>query len=241
VHVGMHSGDQAMRAMSRMIPALPAFIGLSANSPLWRGHETGHAAYRHRILAAARTYGLPPRFDDWQQFNQYLSAAMRAGAIQQFKDIHWDLRPHPDFGTLELRVMDAASDLSALHGLVAFARIMMIRLARASAAEVARVLPPDLPHWIDKENRFRAGLLGLDADFIIDESGHHRPLRALIEDLLDFCEPVATELAESRGLEIAKGLLDGTPSYERQVQVYKKNNSARSTVKYLQEALIDGA
>ena len=87
VHVGMESGDQAMCAMSRLIPALSAFIALSANSPFWRGHETGHVAYRHRILAVAANFGLPPRFDDWRAFNEFLKAARRANMIKHFKDV----------------------------------------------------------------------------------------------------------------------------------------------------------
>jgi carboxylate-amine ligase len=85
VHVGMESGDQAIRTMTRLIPALSAFIAISANSPFWRGHETGHVAYRHRILAAAPNYGLPPRFDNWRSFEKFMRAAHRANMINHFE------------------------------------------------------------------------------------------------------------------------------------------------------------
>jgi len=101
VHVGMKSGDEAMRVMSLLAPALPAFVALSANSPFWRGHETGHAAYRHRILAATPSYSLPPNLRTWAEFEDLMSAAQHAGVARSIKDIHWDIRPHPDFGTLE--------------------------------------------------------------------------------------------------------------------------------------------
>ena len=156
VHVGMRSGDEAMLVMLRMIPALPAFIALSSNSPFWRGHDTEHAAYRHQILAASPNYGLPPRFESWTGFERFYDAATRAGMIQHFKDIHWDIRPHPDFGTLELRVMDAASDVASLHGIAAFARSVMIKMALASDSEVEEVLPRELPHWIEKQNLLRS-------------------------------------------------------------------------------------
>lgn len=241
VHIGMHSGDQAMLAMVRLIPALSAFIALSANSPFWRGHETGHAAYRHRILAAAPNYGLPSTFEDWQAFDNFLQAASRASMIRTFKDIHWDIRPHPDFGTLEIRVMDSALNLRAVHALVTFARCLAVRLAEASASEVAEVLPTGLPYWIEKQNCYRASLLGLDAEYIINERGTHRPLFDVVTELLDFCEAVAPRINESHGLQITRSLLAARPGYEAQVDAYRKAHSARSIVEMLQHSLVDAA
>ncbi len=241
VHVGMTSGDQAISAMSRLIPAMSALIALSANSPFWRGHATDHAAYRHRILAAAPNYGLPPRFDDWRAFDEFLDAALRARMIRHFKDIHWDIRPHPDFGTLELRVMDSASDLRTVHGLVAFARCLMLRLAEALVQEISEVLPGNLPYWIEQQNRFRAGLRGLDAEYVIDKNGNHRPLRDVIRDLIEFCRPIATDIDETLGLQIARDLLNGPPGYQRQLDAYRSDYSARSVVKMLQRSLVDTA
>jgi carboxylate-amine ligase len=237
VHIGMRSGDEAMRVMSLLAPALPAFIALSANSPFWRGHETGHAAYRHRILAAAPSYSLPPDFRTWAEFEEFMSAAQHAGVARSIKDIHWDIRPHPDFGTLEIRAMDAASDLPTLHGLVAFARSLALCLRDVTAEDVAAILPPDLPHWIAKENRFRAAHLGLAADYIIDVKGNLRPLREIIADLIEFCSTTAALTGEAAGLQLAKGLLTGTSGYERQLQAYEENHSARSVVNMLTDAL----
>ncbi|MCH8074012.1 MAG: YbdK family carboxylate-amine ligase, partial [Proteobacteria bacterium] len=191
VHIGMKSGDEAMRVISLLAPALPAFIALSANSPFWRGHETGHAAYRHRILAAAPSFGLPPALGTWGEFADFMSAAQRSGMVHSIKDVHWDIRPHPDFGTIEIRAMDAASDLSALQALVAFARSLALCLRDAPVDAVSTILPLDLPGWIARENRFRAAHLGLAADYIIDVTGNLRPLRELIADLIEFCSPTA--------------------------------------------------
>lgn len=241
VHVGMASGDQAMGVMSRLIPAMPALIALSANSPFWRGHETGHAAYRHRILAAAPNYGLPTRFNDWQEFDEFLDAACRANMLETFKDIHWDMRPHPDFGTLEIRAMDSASNLRTLHGLVAFTRCLALRVAAASSRDVSDVLPIELPAWIENQNRYRASLRGLDAEYIVDTSGNHRPLRDVVSDLFDFCAPIADSLDETRGLQIAAELLSGKTGYELQADAYRSENSARSVTRMLQQSLLDGA
>jgi len=240
VHVGMSSGDQAMHTMSLMIPAIPVLIAFSANAPFWRGHVTGHASYRHRILAAAPNYGLPPRFRDWAQFRQYFDAAIRSGTINGIKDIHWDVRPHPDFGTLEVRVMDAASDLRTVHGLVAFARLLVLALAESDASQIGRILPLDLPAWMTRENRYRASHLGLDADYIMDSRGSLRPMRTVLADLLDFCRPAAGRFNECCGLAIADAMAQEPQGWERQVQAYAPNRSARAAVEELQRLLADG-
>ncbi len=228
VHVGMPSGDDAMRAMSRLIPALPAFIALSANSPFWRGHETGHAAYRHRILAASPTYGLPTSFGCWADFEQFCHAAISSGTIEHFKGIHWDIRPHPDFGTLEIRVMDAASDLQDVHALAAFARVLAVCMARATDGEISRILPAKLPVWVERENHFRAGRIGIDADYIYNDEGRRRPIRGLIEDLIALCGPIAEEIGESEGLESAREMLGGRMGYSAQLDVFSATDSMQA-------------
>ena len=238
VHVGMRSGDEAIRAMSQLIPALPVFIALSANSPFWRGHKTGHAAYRHRILAAASQYGFPVAFRDWAGFNSFYSAALKAGMIRDFKDIHWDIRPHPGFGTIEIRTMDAVSDLKTLHALVAFARTMAVCMARAEPEEVSRVLPLGLPAWIEKENCYRAGHCGLGAEFIYNEKGEHRPLRGLIKDLVNFCKPVANDIGENKNLELAGKILTDEPGYSRQLKIYAESHSTRAVAEDLKNQLL---
>ena len=221
--------------------ATQTYLSTHANSPFWRGHKTGFAAYRHRILAAAPTYGLPTRCKDWQGFQNFLAAGKRSGMIKTFKDIHWDMRPHPDFGTLEIRVMDSASDIRTLHGLVAFARCLVRWAAEASVQDVTEVIPDKLPFWIEKQNRFAASQKGLDAEFITDKNGDHRHMRDVIGDLVDRCESIAAKIGEEYGLQIARELLAGRPSYERQIEEYNRNDSARSVVTMLQKSLVNAS
>ncbi len=240
VHIGMPSGDDAMRVMARLIPALPAFVALSANSPFWRGHDTGYVAYRHRILSAAPTYGLPLAFASWADFERFYSAALRSGTIKNFKSIHWDVRPHPDFGTLEIRVMDAAPDIRALNALVAFARVMVVMIMRTTDAELRRVLPDALPRWVAHENHFRAGQSGLDADYICDSEGHTRPLRDLVADLVALCKPVAAQIGEAEGLGLVDEILGGRTGYASQSNVFARNESMQEVVATLAHQLVAG-
>ncbi|MDJ0917400.1 MAG: YbdK family carboxylate-amine ligase [Woeseiaceae bacterium] len=241
VHVGMSSGDEAMRVMYRLMPAVPAFVAMSANSAFWRGHDTGHAAYRHRILAAAPNYGLPTTFNDWRAFERFCESAIRCGSIKTFKNIHWDIRPHPDFGTLELRAMDSPSSIERLHGLVAFARSMMLTLSLASETAVSELLPLGLPYWIEHENRYRAAHLGMDADFILDTDGRTRPLRDLAADLIEFSRPAAEQHGDARGLDLARAMLDRTTDYNRQRKIYEETTRASAIVDDLREVLLTSA
>ncbi len=233
VHVGMPSGDDAMRAMSRLIPALPAFIALAANSPFWRGHRTGHVSYRHRILAAAPNFGLPESFGTWAAFEAFYHAALGCGMIEHFKDVHWDIRPHPDFGTIEIRAMDAAPDLQNLHALVAFARAMAVCMVRTTDGDVRRILPTALPVWVQRENHYRAAFSGLDADYIMDKQGRHRPLRAVIEDLIALCAPVAEEIGETGGLKLAADILAGRAGYTMQLDAFSGTDSTHAVTEAL--------
>lgn len=239
VHTGMRSGDEAIRAMSHLVPVLPAFIALSANSPFWRGYKTGHAAYRHRILAASPYYGLPVSFQNWAGFEKFFNAARKSGVIRRIKDIHWDVRPSPVFGTVEIRTMDAVGDLQTLRALTAFARVMTVCMARASTGEVSRIFPIDLPRWIIKENCYRASHHGLNAMFIHDEQGNSRPLRGLIEDLIDFCQPTAVVIGEGRNLERCRKILIDGPGYVHQLKVYAASHSARTVVESLRDQLLE--
>ena len=159
--------------------------------------------------------------------------------IRHFKDIHWDIRPHPDFGTVELRVMDAVSDLHTLQGLAAFARALILCFSSASRTEVATVLPLNLPDWIIKQNRYRAGVHGLEAPYIIDENGQTCSVREIAGNLIEFCTSTAIECGEFDALGIARNLLVSGPPYERQLKTYHQQNSVRSVVKTLQSMLID--
>jgi carboxylate-amine ligase len=240
VHVGMNSGDEAIRVMSRLVPALPAFIALSANSPFWRGHETGHAAYRHRILAATPSYCLPPPLHSWGEFSDFMDAAVRSGMVHAIKDIHWDIRPHPDFGTVEIRTMDAASDLTTLHALVSFVRCAVLAFRDASKDEVTGILPYELPEWIARENCYRAAHHGLAANYIVDIDGNIRPLSDIIEHVMEFCRPAAEQYGETIGLDLAAKLLSGVPGYERQLQAFERNKSPRDVVHMLADTLANG-
>ena len=235
IHLGMPDPQEAITLMQELRPYLPLWIALSASSPYWHGADTRFAAFRQRVLAAARTYGLPPEFSDWAAFSRCFRAMQRAGLIQSIRDLHWDIRPHHDFGTLELRVLDAQPSLERALALVALLRSLARALRQhrrggdrkgarpdpdaAAALALGSAVPcplPPVPWWLIKDNCFAASRHGIAAGLIGDESGLVLPLRQVALQTLAFA--AAAAVAEERpGLALLRReILEGDLPYQRQ-------------------------
>ncbi|SDY74028.1 YbdK family carboxylate-amine ligase [Nitrosomonas sp. Nm33] len=124
VHIGVKGTAEAIYLMRALKAYLPLLIALSASSPFWRGYDTGFVSYRLRILAASRSYGIPPSFNDWHQLMDFYKASQNAGMIQTINDIHWDIRVRPQWGTVEVRVMDAQPTITESMQLASFIRVL---------------------------------------------------------------------------------------------------------------------
>jgi len=237
VHVGMASGDEAIRVMRYLTPCLPWLIAISANSPFWRGHRTGYACYRRRLLAASRSYGIPPYFEDWSDFATFFDMARRSRAIHTLKDIHWDIRPHPDFGTLEIRVMDAQSTVTEVTFIAGLVRALAAWLASNSDDVVDAVAPHRLTPWIERENHFRASHWGLQAEIIVDEGGATLPLLERFKKLTAAVAHAASEMGEDA---IARRLTEmdkHVPGYMLQHAVPDQQADTRPVVAYLRDRI----
>lgn len=237
IHVGMRSGDDAIRVMRYLTPCLPVLMAVSANSPFWRGYDSGYAAYRHRILAATPHYGLPPYFGGWNEFVEAFNMAQRARMIESFKDIHWDIRPHPDFGTLEVRVMDAQIDLDALRMIAALTRSLVVYIADQSDELLDRALPARLPYWIERENHYRASHQALAAQYIIDEKGQTRPLMKLVTDIIEQATPAAEKIGEGATMNALQEWVEHGAGYQEQRRVFAETSSLLEVVRHLAAVL----
>lgn len=238
LHVGMRSGDEAIRVMRRLTPCLPALLALAANSPFWRGYDTMYACYRQRILASSRHYGRPAYFDGWRDFQAFFALAQRTGTISTIKDIHWDIRPQPDLGTIELRVMDCPSSLAAMAALMAFARSLVVHVADATDSKLDGRLPPQLPDWMEADNYHRASHRGLEAEVIADGTGRRASLREQVNALVDLIRPTAAQLGELVNLRRLETSLLREPGYARQRELDWRQHSRRDVVDGLRQDLL---
>jgi carboxylate-amine ligase len=237
VHVGMPSGEEAIAIMAALKPYLPILLALSASSPFWWGYDTGYASYRQRVLASMRSYGLPPTFQSWQEFTDLFQSGRSAGMLDIIRDIHWDLRPQPDLGTLEVRVMDSQPTIQESIALSAFVHSLIVYHQHCHREQTAGFLLMPCHGWIEKENYFQASHLGLEACYIEDDRGHSRPIAAIVRDILEALAPTADQLGEAEHLKFLEKRLEGGASYIRQRQVFQQTGAPKEVVASLVKEL----
>jgi carboxylate-amine ligase len=237
VHVGVTSGDEAISLMRNLRPYLPLLIAVSASSPFWWGHDSGYACYRQRVLASMRSYGIPPHFDSWKAFSDFFESARRAKAFVSVDDIHWDIRPRPDMGTLEVRVMDSQPTIHEATVLTAFVQVLVAFLREESSKDACGMMINRFPSWIDKENHFRASRHGMEADFIEDERGHTKPIKDVIENVIRRVTSTAKRMGVLEQIMQLERFLDKGPSYKQQRKVFKESGSLKEVALFLVRAL----
>ncbi len=197
VHVGVPDGDLAVALSSALVPYLPHLLALSANSPFWQGVDTGLASARAALFRLLPHAGIPPHFADWRRFSAYCRVMHACGAIRATKDIYWDIRPRPQQGTIEFRVCDVPGGLTAVLGLAALIRCLVVAAQRRLEAEPRRRRGDPRRHWLAAENKWRAARYGLQARCARTVGA---PVRTLAEDagrLVGRLAPLARELGEA--------------------------------------------
>jgi glutamate---cysteine ligase / carboxylate-amine ligase len=227
VHVGVRAPDKAMPIVNGLLSYLPHFLALSASSPYWIGSDTGLASYRSKVFEALPTAGLPYQLSGWHEFEKYMEALISSHAIESVREVWWDIRPHPGFGTVELRICDGLPTLDEIVCVAALAQCLVERFDRQ--LDHGYTLPEPRP-WLVRENKWRAARYGLDAEIVVDNSGSVQPVTEAITDLVDDLLPIARRLDCERELESIPRLIQLGASYQRQRAVAAANNGDLAAV-----------
>ena len=212
-HVGVRSAEKAIAIANALTAYIPHFLALSASSPWFEGRDTGLASSRTKVFEGLPTAGLPAMLDDWEQFQELMTTLISAKAISSIREIWWDIRPHPNFGTVELRICDGLPTVSEIATVAALAQCLVARLD--SLIDRGFTLPRP-KRWIVGQNKWRAARHGIDAELIIDEQGTLSPLRDVIAELVEELTPAARKLGCEAELLGALRILEDGPSYLRQ-------------------------
>ena len=216
VHVGVEHRDKALPLMRAMLTYFPHLQALSAGSPYWAGEHTGYASNRSLLFQQIPSSGLPVPFETWQELEAYAGDMLHVGAVEAFNEVHWDVRPSPTFGTLEVRVCDGPTNLS--EALTAAALVHCLVEHLSTQLDQGRALPV-LPTWFVQENKFRSARYGLDATVILDAEGNQGPLVDAVGKLVVELEPVAHRLGCATELAGVRDIVRSGPSYRRQQAV----------------------
>jgi glutamate---cysteine ligase / carboxylate-amine ligase len=218
VHVGISDIDRAVRVCDRLRPLLPLLLAVSANSPYLDGRDSGlHSARTQSFTRNFPRCGIPDAFGGWQAYRQYVEFLLRTSSIVEFTQVWWSVRPHFEFGTVEVRICDAqgtAGESEALAGLIV-----------ACVAQAARDLDEgvpfaDPPPRLIEENMWRAIRYGLDGKMVDLERAEEYPATEIVERLAAWTEPVRVELGvelafpERNGAQRQRAMIDAGASRE---------------------------
>ncbi len=227
VHVGVRGPEKAIPILNALLAYVPHFLSLSASSPFWIGADTGLASYRSKLFEALPTAGLPYQLSGWDEFERYMEMQISTRAIESIREVWWDIRPHPTFGTVELRICDGIPTLDEVCAIAALAQCLVDRLD--SELDRGYTLPVP-PAWIVRENKWRAARYGLDAEIVVDRHGTVIPVRKAIKELVEDVSPTARRLGCMDELATVERILEVGASYERQRAVAATNGGDLTAV-----------
>jgi carboxylate-amine ligase len=213
IHVGLRDSSRVMPIINALAAYTPHILGLTASSPFWSGDDTGLASSRSVIFGSLPNSGPPPLLPDWPAFEAYMATQLRAGTISTIKEVWWDIRPHPDFGTVEVRIADAVPTFREVGMLAALVQCLVVLFD--TQMDRGYGLPSRSP-WVVADNKWRATRYGLDAIAITDNRGSTAPLRDEVFELIRDLEPVAWRLGCPEELAVASEVLHAGASCDRQ-------------------------
>ena len=227
VHVGVDDPDKAIHVANGMRVHMPVLLGLSANSPFWRADATGLASTRTPIFRAFPRVGIPPTYKDWEDYERRIEFMIEAKVIEDYTYLWHDVRPHPNFGTVEVRVMDSQTHIEHTLGMAALVQGLVKELCEHFEAgkRLSRY-----PFEMLDENKWLAARHGLDGELVDLPHSTRVPTRALARRLLDRMREHCQDLGSLAELEAVDDLLERGNGAARQIVVYEANHDLREVM-----------
>jgi glutamate---cysteine ligase / carboxylate-amine ligase len=212
VHVGVRDVDRAVRVCDRLRPVLPLLLAVSANSPYLDGRDSGlHSARTQSFTRNFPRCGIPDAFGGWRSYREYVEFLLATNSIVEFTQVWWSVRPHFEFGTVEVRICDAQSTAGESESL---AGLVFACVAQAARDVDERVPFTDPPPRLIEENMWRAIRHGLDGRMVDLERAEEYPAAAIVERLAAWTEPTRAEL----GIELAFPERNGAQRQRRMIE-----------------------
>ena len=235
IHVAVDDPDKPIQVVSGLLPHLGPLLALSASSPFWRGEPTGLASSRQIVFSAFPRSGPPPRFRDYEDYAEVVGQLERTGCIADYTHIWWDIRPHPKWGTIEIRICDAVTRVEDAVAIAAYCQAVVKSLSdRYDAGEEI----PTFHRLLTSENKWLAARYGLEAPVMDLATGRRIriPIAKLVRRTLREIEPHARELGSERELEGISALLDRGNSAERQLRIFNANRDIVEVARAIADA-----
>lgn len=235
VHVAVDDPDKAIHVANGMRVHVPILLALSANSPFWRADQTGLMSTRTPIFRTFPRVGIPPRWDDWDHYCREIDFMVRSGTMEDETYLWYDVRPHPRFGTVEIRACDAQTRVEHTLALSSLIHAMVKELCEHYDSGAAL---GNYPFQMLDENKWLAARHGLEGDLVDLPSSDRVPAKELARRLLDRLRPHAEDLGSAAELDAIADLLERGNGGARQIVVYEANHDLREVMAEIVAATI---
>jgi glutamate---cysteine ligase / carboxylate-amine ligase len=230
IHLGMRSGDACIRYHNFFLHFVPHLLALSASSPFWHSLNTGLASARPTMYESMPTAGMPHLVKDWQGFEKMYRTLVRTGSIKSIHDLWLDLRPSPEFGTLELRMCDEPATLAEAMAITAF--VHMLAQWYEDYQDEWEEKHKTLKRWLFRENKWRAIRYGLKGEMILATNKKNIPMYEDIQYWLQKLEPYASRFGYEQHVGTLHTVLNNGNSAERQLRVFNQTNDLHEVMRH---------
>ena len=227
VHVGISHEERVWPIINALMTKYPHLLALSACSPGWDGIDTGYASNRTMLYQQLPTAGMPYHFTSWQEWEEFERDQAISGVTSHTGSMHFDIRPAAKWGTIEVRISDATSNLRELSAIVALTHTLVVHYDRM--LERGEELPTLQP-WHLAENKWRAARYGLEALVVTSRDTEERWVTQELSELVDELTPLAEELGCAAELSLVPEILERGAGYARQRRIFQRTRDWQKVV-----------
>ena len=229
VHIGISNPEDAIKVNNAIRMYLPLLLSLSTSSPFFEGEDTGLHSYRTKLFEALPLAGMPDYLNNWHHFEKLTEHLEGAGIINSVKDLWWDVRPHPGFGTVEIRVCDIPINFKEIIALVSLIQALVVTLIKLDPFQDTHI-------QILQSNKWQAARYGLDGVFVDPKTFKKLSMKKAIENLFELVEPAIISLDSKKYFYILEEMLNtGTTGSKKQRKLYSSSKNFEQMLKTLRE------
>ena len=237
VHVSMPDLETGIQIQNVSRYFLPHLLTLSTSSPFWEGRNTGFKSYRSIIFSNFPRTGIPGHFVSYAEFQSYVDLLVKTGSIDNAKKIWWDIRPHPNFHTIEVRICDICTRVDEAIAVAALIQAIFAKLYWLFEKNLSFRL---YDRSLVNENKWRAVRWGLDGSLIDFGKQQAIPARQLMPELIEFVDDVVDDLGSREAVEYAYQIIEKGTSADRQLEVYRRTGDLKQVVDQLCRETLEG-
>ena len=230
VHVGVDSGDKAVMICDRIMQHLPTLLALSVSSPYWQNRDTGLQSQRSKLMEGLPTAGLPTLMRNWSEYTWLVNHMVETGFINTIRELWWDVRPHHNFGTVEVRVCDMPGNIDHVCGLTALIQCLVKKLSDEIDEGTYQF---DCHPMMVRQNKWRAARFGIGARLVNAEDYQVQPVAVIAGDLVDRLRDVAVDLGCESELLFVNEIAGGDSWADRQRKIKQESGQSSEIVRRL--------